>query len=334
MPIPKPLSGLIGNPQLMPTVLSTLRINPEHHPRGQPHLSAASGLVRLGKRLFVVADDELHLGIFDDFTEASPMTGEGNLLRLLDGKLPNTMEKRKEAKPDLETLALLPPLPGFETGALLALGSGSKPQRQTGVLIALDELGTPSGSMATMDLTALYAPLRSEFADLNIEGAFLSHDHSEFILLQRGNKTDARSACIRYDWRALAAWLVGHHTAPPAAKSVQIITLGSVDGVPLSFTDGAALPNNQPGNHSGAWVFSAVAEATNDSVQDGACVASAVGIISQEGKVLSIALLHNAPKIEGIAVKAAGKDWLLTMVTDPDNPELAAQVLQVLLKVV
>ena len=53
---------------------------------------------------------------------------------------------------------------------------------------------------------------------------------------------------------------------PPAIKSVQLLDLGAVDGVPLSLTDGAPLPG-------GEWLFSAVAEDTSDSVADGACVA-------------------------------------------------------------
>jgi hypothetical protein len=35
------------------------------HPRGRAFLSAASGLVRVQERLYVIADDELHLGVFD-----------------------------------------------------------------------------------------------------------------------------------------------------------------------------------------------------------------------------------------------------------------------------
>ena len=315
-------------PTLQPTLLGPLLVNPKNHSRGQPHLSAASGLVRLGQRLYVVADDELHLGIFDDCTLTGQAPGQGKLLRLLQGKLPNKMQKRKKAKPDLESLAQLPALPGFEAGALLALGSGSKPNRQTGVLVALENLekeGTPSGHIATVDLTALYAPLRAQFADLNIEGVFLSHDQSEFILLHRGNQGDARSACIRYHWQHMATWLVGQHTPPPAATRVQLLQLGSQQGVPLSPTDGAALPG-------GAWAFSAVAEATNDSVQDGACVGSAVGIVGPDGQVRQMHMLQGSPKVEGIAVQAKGKDWELTLVTDPDDAAIASQLLQVLLK--
>jgi len=304
---------------LHPTLLHTLQIDPAQHPRGMAHLSAASGLVRVRQRLYVVADDELHLGQFDDCGSPTPAAAPGRLLRLLDGELPQGKKQRKAAKPDLESLALLPPLPGCPAGALLALGSGSRPNRETGVLVALDVVGQPNGRMATLDLGGLYAPLHKRFADLNIEGALVVS--GELLLLQRGNLADPHSACIRYDWNQIAPWLAGLQPQPPAAKSVQRMDLGHVDGVPLTLTDGTPL-------HGGAWAFAAVAESTDDSYADGACVASAVGIVLPDGQVRQVHLLHGAPKVEGLAVLSDGSDWVFTMVTDPDDPQQAAQLLQ------
>lgn len=305
---------------LQPTRMGALWIDPAQHPDGRVHLSAASGLVRSGQSLFVVADDELHLGVFEDTLAAGTPPPPGSLLRLLEGDLPQDPEKRKKAKPDLETLALLPPLPGCVGGALLALGSGSKPNRETGVLVALGGPGKPNGRMAKVDLKGLYAPLRKRFADLNIEGAWVSS--GELLLLHRGNKGDARSACIRYDWNLVAPWLAGLQPVPPVAKSVQVIALGAVDGIPLSLTDGAGLPD-------GEWMFSAVAEDTSDNVSDGACVASALGIVGADGRVRLMLRLQDAPKVEGIAVQREADDWVVTMVTDPDDAGVSAQWLTV-----
>lgn len=302
-----------------PTLLHTLQVDPAQHPRGLDHLSAASGLVRVRQRLYVVADDELHLGEFDDCRSPTSSATPGSLLRLLDGELPQGKKQRKAAKPDLESLALLPPLPGCPAGALLALGSGSRPNRQTGVLVALDVLGQPNGRMAAVDLAALYAPLRKRFADLNIEGVLVVS--GELLLLQRGNLADAHSACIRYDWNLIAPWLAGLQPQPPTAKSVQLLDLGRVDGVPLTLTDGTPL-------HGGAWAFTAVAEGTDNSYADGACVASAVGIVLPDGQVRRMHPLHGAPKVEGLVVLPDGGDWVFTMVTDPDDPQQAAQLLQ------
>ncbi|MBA3058514.1 MAG: hypothetical protein KJ614_06095 [Gammaproteobacteria bacterium] len=307
--------------------IQPLLIDPADHPRGKAHLSAASGLVRMRQRLYVVADDELHLAMFDDpgsapTTAAADSTGPavGTLLRLLEGDLPKDAGKRKKAKPDFESLAALPPLPGCPAGALLALGSGSRPNRETGVLIALNAQGVPNGRMAQVDLAALYAPLHKRFADLNIEGALVVS--GELLLLQRGNKGHAVNACIRYDWNLMAPWLAGLQPKAPAAKSVQLLELGLVEGVPLGFSDGAAL-------HGGAWAFSAVAESTDDSYLDGACVGSAIGTVGADGELQRLHLLHGAPKVEGLAVLADGDGWLCTLVTDPDDPAVAAQMLQV-----
>jgi hypothetical protein len=311
------------NPSLPVNFIRNLSVDPAQHPRGLAHLSAASGLVRVGDHLYVVADDELHLGVFADGVSLDAQAGEfapGTLVRLLPGDLPSDKGQRKKLKPDLETLAHLPPLPGCPAGALLALGSGSTPQREIGVLIALDVHGKPNGRMASVDLAALYAPLHKRFADLNIEGAFVLS--GELLLLHRGNQSDARNACIRFDWNLIAPWLAGLQPEPPKARSVQMMTLGDVDSVPLSLTDGTAL-------QGGAWAFSAVAESTDDSYHDGACVASAIGIVAPDGHVRQVHLLAGAPKIEGIAAQAHGSDWVFTLVTDPDDPQIPSKLLQV-----
>lgn len=303
-----------------------LSLDPAQHPRAQAYLSAASGLVRVRQHLYVVADDELHLGVFEDLGTPGAAIADptpGTLVRLLEGDLPRDKDKRKKAKPDLETLAQLPPLPGCPSGALLALGSGSKPQRETGVLVGLDVHGMPNGRMASVDLAPLYAPLRKRFADLNIEGAFVLSE--DLLVLHRGNKGDAVSACIRYDWKQVAPWLAGLQPKPPSVKSVLLMDLGDVDGVPLGFTDGTAL-------HGGAWAFSAVAENTDDSYQDGACVGSAIGIVGPDGQLRHLHRLAGAPKVEGIAAQVLGtgqaSEWVFTLVTDPDDPHTPAQLLQ------
>lgn len=316
-------------PTLSTQLIHALQVDPLQHPRGLAYLSAASGLVRVRHRHFVVADDELHLGVFEDATAAQtqPLTDEpamGSLVRLLEGDLPHDKGKRKKAKPDFESLVLLPPLPGCPAGALLALGSGSKPNRETAVLIALDVQGLPNGRMAVVDFSAVYAPLRKRFVDLNIEGALVVS--GDLVLLQRGNKGRAPNAIVRFDWNLMAPWLASAQTQPPPAKSVQLMDLGSVDGVPLGFTDGAAL-------HGGAWAFTAVAEDTDDSYLDGVCVASVVGIVGVDGKLQQLHRLDGAPKVEGMAALADGSDWVFTLVTDPDDPAKAAQLLQVRLPV-
>ena len=184
----------------------------------------------------------------------------------------------------------------------------------------VSRVGALSGRIAPVDLSDLYAPLRARFADLNIEGAFVAS--GELRLLQRGNRADARNACIALDWNQIAPWLGGQKPVPPAVKAVQTIELGSVDGVPLGLTDGAALS-------AGAWVFCAVAENTDSSYHDGHCAGSAVGAVGPDGKLRRLEFLQGAPKVEGIAVQVDGGELVLTLVTDADDPAIASQLLEV-----
>ena len=76
-------------------------------------------------------------------------------------------------------------------------------------------------------------------------------------------------------------------------------------------------------------LWCAVAEATDNSYQDGRCVASAIGIVAPDGQMRQLHLLQGAPKVEGIAAQWVGNSWQFTMVTDPDDPAVASQMLQV-----
>lgn len=288
-----------------PRLLRTLTLDPARHPRGQPHLSAASGLVVSDSSLFLVADDEHHLaalGLGD--LEAGPL----HLHRILPGDLPADARERKRLKPDVESLAPLPPDAAWPGGALLLLGSGSKPQRRRGWLLRLGSLGEITPGVMPIDLAALYAPLQAEFPDLNIEGGFAAD--GMFKLLQRANAGAARNACIDYSLGEVMAWLAGRRAAAPLPLRITPYELGRVAGVPFGFTDGAALPG-------GRWVFSAVAEDTRDSYQDGACAGSLIGWMDSDGRLLGTEMLAGAPKVEGVAVDPLGR---LLMVTDSDNP--------------
>jgi hypothetical protein len=294
--------------------LGPLLLDPGSHPRGQPHLSAASGLVRMGDRLYVVADDEHHLAVFDAAARAP-----GRLLRLIDGDLPADPAGRKARKPDAEALAALPPFAGCPFGALLALGSGSRPQRQSGLLIPLDARGEPQLPPRRLDLAPLYQPLQAALGPLNIEGAFIAGD--ELVLLQRGNQRGAVHAAARWHWPGLLRWLQGSGTAtalPPAA--IRRYDLGTVQGVPLGFTDGAALPG-------GAWVYSAVAEDTADSYLDGACAGAVVGLVAADGGLRARQPLPPHCKVEGLAASVQGAGLELLMVTDADDPAVPSQLL-------
>ncbi len=295
-----------------------LQLAPGQHPRGQPHLSAASGLVHHQGRFYVVADDEHHLGLFDDNDDETPV----RLLRLWPDDLPEAKAARKALKPDLEALLTLAPMPGHPHGALLALGSGSRPNRRGGVLMAFAENGLPAEPVRHVDLAPLYQTLEASFQALNIEGAFVLGD--ELRLLQRGNKGDARNACIAYSLAEWQAWLLTPNAPLPELRMVQFLALGDVGGVPLGFTDGAALDD-------GSWAFSAVAENTADAYLDGACAGSVVGVVAADGSLRAITTLEGEWKVEGLAAQLDGDRVRLQMVTDADDPKVASQLVSALL---
>jgi hypothetical protein len=298
-----------------------LDVVPEAHPHGRAWIGAASSLVCVGRHAYVVADDEHHLAHFSLDNDA-PV----ELLQLFDGHLPRDKGKRKKAKPDLESLAVLPPLDMYPHGALLALGSGSRPSRCRGKLLALDATGAIHGPALAIDLSMLYAPLQLQFSDLNIEGAFISE--GKLHLLQRGNKSGP-SGRISFDWKNFAAWLLADTTQVPVATRVQRLEPGIIDGVPMAPTDAAALAE-------GDWLFCTVAENTVDSYSDGACLASAVCIVDNSGRIKQIEYLQGNPKVEGVALEPGcdgnSSELHLLLVTDADDPSIASQVLRITLR--
>ncbi len=292
------------------TEVRKLDLDPATHPRGRGFLSAASGLVRLGRRHYVVADDEQHLGVFD-----AAGTGPVQLVRLFAGDLPESAKKRKAKKADLETLLLLPPMARCPGGALLALGSGSRPNRMRGALLGLDAEGALLAGVRTIDLEPLYRPLVARFAELNIEGALISGN--DLMLLQRGNK-GGPNATLRFPWPAIEAWLQGEAAAAPEPAAVREYDLGALDGVAFGFTDATALAD-------GGWLFSAVAEATDNAYDDGACRGAAIGVVGADDELRLMRTLSPLRKVEGIETRMVQGKVVIGMVTDADDPEQPAE---------
>ena len=302
-----------GTAMIVPIVMRKLDIAAEADGTHPSHISAASGLVCVNSTAYVIADDELHLGVF-----STAVPEPGRLVRLFDGILPDIRRARKRQKPDLEALALVPAFQDFPHGCLLALGSGSRPNRCRGALLRLDRHGAVCAVPHELDLAPVLGPLHDIFAELNIEGAVVVED--ELRLFQRGNKRHADNAIIRYPLARVLASL--QRMAPGIIEPSAIIRLdlGLVDGVPLTFTDAAALPN-------GDMVFCAVAEDTDDAYRDGPCVAAAVGIVDNDGHPLSLQLLDRPYKIEGISARPDGDRLDLLLVTDADDPAIPASLL-------
>jgi hypothetical protein len=296
------------------TTQRVLTLSQASSPGRHAHLSAASGLVNAGAFWYVVADDELHLGVF-------PVHGQapGELMRLFPGTLPNAAAERKQHKPDLETLVRLPPFAGCPGGALLCLPSGSEPNRCTAALLALAADGSVIGTPRRLDLAGLFAGLTREFPALNIEGATVSGE--TLLLLQRGGRQDPRNACIRYALPEVLRALAGADSLAGVAPSqIEFVELGEIAGVPLGFSDAATLPGV-------GLIFTAIAEDTGDTYMDGPCVGAALGIIDVNGGLRYLQHLAGAPKVEGIHAEMAGQLVQVWLVTDADDEVVAARLL-------
>jgi hypothetical protein len=285
---------------------------------GRPlHLAAASGLVCINSLIYVIADDELHLGVFRA-ADCEP----GHLIQLFDGALPEAKRERKKKKPDLEALTLLPAFGDYPHGALLALGSGSRSNRRMGALLALDTQGTVCVSPRVVDLSPILAPLDSEFPALNIEGAIVSGD--EMLLFQRGNKRQSENAIIGFQLSDFLDALNSQETRKIMPSTITKVDLGQIDGIPLCFTDATPLPDC-------SIVFTAVAENTDDNYHDGPCAGAAVGIVDKNGSHTAHQL-DRPHKIEGVHGAVDGDLIRLLLVTDLDNAEIPSELFSATLR--
>jgi hypothetical protein len=247
----------------------------------------------------VVADDEPAIVVFDRRRGSL----DGELVRLDETELPSGPEERKAAKPDLESLCLLP------GDTLLTLGSGATDRRERGWLLPL------GGEPAEVSLGELYAALRKELADLNVEGAAVARDR--LWLAQRGNGKEGRNAIVELDLEAALRALREQRALDPAAvRGIAEHELGEVAGVALSFSDLSPLPD-------GRLLFGAVSEAGESTYRDGECVGAALGVLGARG-VERLEPLAEPHKVEGVSL--AGAEELL-LVADADDPAVPAPLL-------
>jgi len=254
-------------------------------------VSAASGLVRRGDELFVVADDELALARYG--LDGAPRGS----LRLFDGELPRAHAQRKRAKPDLEALVDL------EDGRMLALGSGSTEQRARGALIEGD-------AVRVVDLRPLYDVLAQRFDRLNIEGASVLDDR--LLLFTRRTGASGRNAIVRLDLAATRAALRAD-AALPAELLADIVELelGDCEGAPYGLTDATRSRDEL--------LVTVAAEQTDDPYEDGRCCGCAIASLDRDGKLRALWPVTPTVKLEGIALL---DDSTALVVADADDPTI------------
>ncbi len=263
-------------------------------------VSAASGLVAAGGRIYVVADDDLALHVY-----GRDGVAEGKL-PLFPGELPDEHAQRKVEKPDLEALFVLGP------ELLCALGSGSRPNRNVGVIIPL----LVPDAVERVDLGGLYEAMARQVRRLSVEGAALSGD--VLRLLHRGRD----GMVFDIDVEGFLAAAAGARPFDGGLiRAARRADLGAIGGVPLGFTDASPLPD-------GRIVFSAAAEETDDPYLDARVAGCAIGILDADGRVDAVEAIDPPAKVEGIHAQPAAGDAIdLLLVCDADDPKIRSPLL-------
>jgi hypothetical protein len=291
----------------MITLTKIRQLDIEPTEKSRPHyVYAASGLAQVGNRLYIVADDELHLAVFDQ-QDSKP----GKWIRLLQGNLPIDYDERKKAKPDLESITHIPPYEHAPHGALLVVPSMSRKTRINGMLLALDQDQQPTEQVIPIDFSELRPKLTELVQELNIEGIVIST--ATVKLFHRGSKDKSKSAVFELDAAQFLNDLHDSHTiSPKRILKTTEYELGIIEDVPLQFTDAVRLPE-------GRILFLATAENSTNAYDDGVTHGSAAGILDSAGKIKQITLFEGKEKLEGVSAKLKGSKINLLLVSDTDN---------------
>ena len=278
------------------------------------HVASASGVVRRGDFVYVIGDELLDIAVFR-MSSQEP----GELRKVLAGDLPSDDDERKSEKPDLESLAALPPFEGAPNGALFGLGSGSGPGRDRGFTWAFATDGGLEGEAREVDLAPLYDMLRRDVPELNIEGACVMGER--FWLLHRGNDEDSRSVIAELSLPDVMGSLTGDlRVDAHELAAIREYDLGELDGVELTFSDATAVASD-------LLVFTASAEAQGHDGPDGEIRGSVVGTIDLDGHVTRLRTIDRRYKVEGVDARldAGVVDFLF--VCDQDDEDAASPLL-------
>lgn len=293
---------------------------------GRSVLSGASGIVGVGHTAYVLGDELTELASFHDV--GAPGALEPVLEPLGDGR-------GKSRRPDVEALFLLPSGDVAGADALVGWGSGGLPTRDRAFVAPIDVQGRRTGAARTLDLGPLHEHLRRQVpTGLSIEGAAVSGE--ELLLFHRGALVGSTNLVIHLDLARVCSAL--HALQALGADTLLRITelqIGDLRGAPLGISDARALDG-------GRILFAASAERTTDNIDDGEVVGSVVGVLDAQLQVRHLhPLAGPARKVEGIelarlvpgaaapSTQRAQHGIELALVTDHDDPAVAASVLRV-----
>ncbi len=259
--------------------------------------------------MYVIGDDEVHLGVFG-LSSGAP----GRLVRVLGGDLPDDHSERSSAKPDLEALTLLPPFESHPYGALLGLGSGSKPDRSRGFVGILAADGSIADEPYELDLDPLYRLLREQVPELNVEGAATMGDRLWLLHRERSQEGGNLVAELSLD-QLMRSLREDRCLDAQELKTVHRYDLGDIDGVRLAFSDATPIADQ-------LLVFTASAEG-----DDGQIRGSVVGTLGLDGSVRRLRTIDRRWKVEGVHATIDTGVLDFTFVCDQDDPDEPAPLL-------
>jgi hypothetical protein len=285
------------------------------------HVRAGSGLTWIGGVLAVVQDDVSFIALIDPDTErvhAVPLPADDEGVRQF-----GTERGNKARKMDLESCVALPDTGGTEM--LVAFGSGSTAARERILILRGIPNNTPR--VDVIHAPAFYAALRArpEFAgsEMNVEGA--AWHRGRLLLVNRGNGAPADEllpvdAIAEIDWPALRAHLADSSAPPPAPRSILQYELGEIDGWRLTFTDTAAFGDSL--------FFTASAEASPNTYDDGPVAGSALGVVEGPGARWTVLCLADGTRFDGkVEGVAPGREpGTALLVVDRDDPRRPSEL--------
>ncbi len=272
-----------------------------------PYVRAASSVRRWGTKFVIISDDTNAIAVKDEQQVGAVLLppGKGGR-RTFGSELGN-----KKHKLDLEASVVLP------DGRLVVFGSGSTHRRERIVVVS------PEHDVRLFDGSEWYGLLRRTRAfsgsELNVEGVVIVGD--KVRLFQRGNGAvvDGETpinATVDVVLSHFVAWLDGA-AAIPELYNVTQYDLGTIEDVAWTFTD-AALTSQ------GRVVFTATAEASEDTFNDGQVYGSCFGVIGatevQLVEVTDRSGQRLALKIEGLE-PTPGDPGAFAVVVDMDRPD-------------
>ena len=140
-------------------------------------------------------------------------------------------------------------------------------------------------------------------------------------LLQRGNGAQGANVIVELGLEEIMRSLVRDRTcAARELRGVREYSLGDLRGAKLTFSDASPLAGE-------LLVFTASAESSADTYEDGEILGSVVGTIDGDGEVRRLRVIDSAYKVEGVHAVLDTGVMTLTFVCDQDDPDVPSPLL-------